>query len=271
MFTRLTFTLLLLLGLGLTVEAQQKNNDLVGSYLFRFEWGGTEIILKENGTFISHSSNCTSVITEFGPYSVANRVLSLTTQKMSVRSFSDNKEHDVTKQKARKKYLDTDEPFKSETENLQIVRWGERIYLMHAESFGRFAEAINLGFEPREVDGYRAFYGAFYLRVGDENKPVDGPPQIPKEFLENLLPAPVIAKVIKVETTDNRVIATIDRGTADGLRTEMALVTFEQESWFYESHWIISAEPHTSTVQIWRDVKVGDKLTTRIANVTRYS
>ena len=58
---------------------------------------------------------------------------------------------------------------------------------------GKFIGAINLGFEPREVEGYRAYYGQFYLRVGDENKAIDGRPPLPKEFLDNLLSAPVIA------------------------------------------------------------------------------
>ena len=114
MLTRITFALFLTLGLTLSVVAQ-KNQELVGSYVFSFNWGGTEIKLKPNGTFISYSSSCTQVITSSGPYSVTNNVLSLTTTKMWVRSFSDNKEHDVTKRKARKKYLDIDEPFKSES------------------------------------------------------------------------------------------------------------------------------------------------------------
>ena len=201
MLTRITFALFLTLGLSLSIVAQE-NKELVGSYVFSFNWGGTEIKLKPNGTFISYSSNCTQVITSSGPYSVTNNVLRLTTTKMWVRSFSDNKDHDVTKRKARKKYLDTDEPFKPETEDLQIVRWGPRIYLMDQKAFGAFIGAINLGFEPREVEGYRAYYGIFYLRAGDENKAIDGRPPLPKEFLDNLLSAPVTATIVKFETVD---------------------------------------------------------------------
>ena len=269
MLIRLTLTFLLILGLGLSVGAQQ-NNDLVGSYLYRFEWGGTEIMLKANGSFVSHSSNCTSVFTYSGQYSVTGNILSMTTTRMSIRSFSDNKQHDLTKRKARKEYLDTDEPFKPETDSLQIVRWGERIYLMDPQQFGGFVEAINLGFEPREVDGYRAFYGSIYLRIGDENKPVDGPPSLPKEFLAQLLPVPITATVTNVETIENRVIATIDRGSADGLRKDMTLVTADSESFYYEQHWVISVESQTAKVQVWKDVKVGSQLTTRISDARRY-
>ena len=270
MLSRLTLTLLLILGLSVLSDAQQKN-DLVGSYLYRFEWGGEELTLKSNGSFISHSSNCTSVFTSAGPYTVTNNILSLTTTKMSVRSYDEKKGHDLTKRKVRKQILDTDEPFKSDTEELQIVRWGERIYLMHLRQFGGFVAAINLGFEPREVDGYRAFYGEVFLRVGDENRPVYGPPHMPVEFLNQLLSAPITATVINVESAGLRTIATIDRGSDDGLRKDMPLVTADSESFYYEQHWIISVEPHTATVQIWNDVKVGAQLTTRISNVRRYS
>ena len=77
--------------------------------------------------------------------------------------------------------------------------------------------------------------------------------------------------VVEVEKIDDRFIATIDRGSEDGLRREMTLVTVDDNDPFYNSHWIISVQPHRSKVQISRDIKVGDKLTTRIANVKRFS
>ena len=55
MLSRLTVAFLLIPGLSLSINAQA-NNDLIGSYLFRFEWGGREITLKANGTFTSHTS-----------------------------------------------------------------------------------------------------------------------------------------------------------------------------------------------------------------------
>ena len=268
MLTRLIKAFLLLLALSISTVGQQ--NDLIGSYLFRFEWGGERITVNPNGKFISQSSDCTSVTTSSGSYTVVNDVLRLTTKKESLRSFSDNKEHDLTKRKARKEYLDTDEPFKPYTRELQIVRWGPRVYLMDRRLLSKFIEAINLGFEPREVDGYRAYYGAIFLREGDERKPIVGTPTLPEEFLRDLLPAPVIATVVQVDKTENNAIATIDRGSDDGLRKEMSLVTVGNESFFYETHWIISVEPHTAKVQIWKDIRIGDKLTTRVPNPDRY-
>ena len=270
MLTRITFALFLTLGLSLSIVAQE-NKKLVGSYVFGHQWGGSEIKLKPNGTFIHYSSSCTGVTTGSGPYSVKNNALRLTTTKMWVRSFSDNIDHDVTKRKARKKYLDTDEPFEPYTWDLQIVRWGPRIYLMNQKSFGEFTKAINLGFEPRQVDGYRAYYGTFYLREGDENKPIDGQPPLPKEFLDKLISAPVTATIVKFETVDKWPTATIDRGSKDGLQKGMYLVTVREDFGshlpYYQPHMIISVEPTTAKVEIMEDVALGAKLSTRIANV----
>lgn len=269
MLTRITFALFLILGLSLSIVAQE-SEELVGSYVYGHQWGGTEIKLKPDGTFSSSSSNCTSVTTSSGPYSVKNNVLRLTTTKMWIRDFSDNIDHEVTERKARKKYLDTDEPFKPETWDLQIVRWGQRIYLMDQNALGKFIDAINLGFEPREVDGYRVYYGDFLLRVGDENKAIDGRPSLPQEFFENLLSAPIIATILKFETGN---VATIDRGSEHGLRKGMFLVTLREESGAYVSdfqpHMIISVEPTSARVQLMETVAPGAKLTTRIANVAR--
>jgi hypothetical protein len=55
------------------------------------------------------------------------------------------------------------------------------------------------------------------------------------------------------------------------LRKSMSLVTVDDDYFMVQTHRIISVEPHTSKVQIWRDIKLGDKLTTRIANVRQFA
>ena len=249
------------------IVAQQQNSDLAGSYLHRFEWGGSRITLKNNGTFSSESSDCTQVRTRSGSYSVANNVVTFTMLKLTLRSFSDDKEHDLTKRKARKKYLDTDEPFKPESWELQIVRWGERIYLMDRELFGSFIQAINRGFEPRKVDGYRTYYGAIYLREGDENRGVDGPPLLPAEFLRDLLAAPVIATILTIKPEGDLIVATIDRGSADGLKQEMELISTVATLPVFQAFRIRSVTENSAEVYIWGEVKVGDRLTTQVARV----
>jgi hypothetical protein len=128
--------------------------------------------------------------------------------------------------------------------------------------------AINLGFEPRRVDGYRAFYGVFYLREGDENKPANGMPPLPAGLLSNLLPAPVIGTV--VEITGDGTVAKIDRGRADGLKEGMLLVPVV--STLYFEHYVIdSVTDHTAEVHFYRGIKVGDQLSTRVPDVSVYA
>jgi len=267
--TKIIFALVLAAVASSEIVAQ-KNSDLVGSYLFRFEWGGERIILKNNGTYTSESSGCTHTTTQSGPYSVANNLIRFTTLKLTIRSHGEKKEHDLTKRKARKKYLDTDEPFKTDSWELQVVKWGERIYLMHPGWLGSFIEAINLGFEPRSVDGYRAHYGEIYRRDGDEVKPVNGPPPLPEELLRDLLPTPVIATVLELKTEGVTTLATIDRGSADGLKQDMWLVPTTPMI-FYQPYRIKSVAEHSAEVFVFGNIKVGDQMSTRVEDVQRYA
>ena len=56
---------------------------------------------------------------------------------------------------------------------LHIVRWGSRVYLINEERLADFEDAIQRGFEPRTTR-----HGLFYLREGDQTKPVSGAPYL---------------------------------------------------------------------------------------------
>lgn len=58
---------------------------------------------------------------------------------------------------------------------LHIVRWGSRVYLINEERLADFEDAIQRGFEPRTTR-----HGLFYLREGDQTKPVSGDPIWPE-------------------------------------------------------------------------------------------
>src|SRR5262245_16116974 len=141
---------LFILILSLSSEAQQTNsvnerNEVVGSYSLAKVFGALEIILRDDDTYSWRSTNCTSALTETGLYSVANGVVRFTPKKQIFQSNDDRKERDVTSRKARKKYLDIDEPWVPETASLQILKWGARTYLLAENEFGEFVDAINLG------------------------------------------------------------------------------------------------------------------------------
>ena len=263
----LAASIVLVAAFSISVSAQQ-NLDLAGSYLFLSEWGGTKITLKKNGTFTSQSSSCTGVTTQSGPYTVSNGVVSLTTLKLTERAYEENKERDLTKRDARKKYLHTAEPFAPFSRELQVIKWGARVYLLDAGTLGTLVHAINLGFEPRSVDGYRAFYGVIYLREGDESKPVDGAPPLSIELLANLLPSPVIGTVVEID--GDRAVAKINRGRADRLKEGMLLVPVVSTLHF-EGYVIDSVTDHTAEVHFYTGIKLGDQLSTRVPNALVYA
>ncbi|HET6889839.1 MAG TPA: hypothetical protein VFH31_01955 [Pyrinomonadaceae bacterium] len=200
-------------------------------------------------------------------------MLRFRTTKITTRGHEENaKEIDLRKRKARKEILDTDEPFEPTEDELRVIRWGKRIYVMDANQFEAFIDGINLGFEPRQVGGYRPLYGIILLREGDELKQVSGQPSLPAQFLSMLLPEPVTATVMRVEKINNATIATVDRGKRDGFRKGMTLVTeSNSDSWYFEGSWVVSVDETTSEVEVYDDVKVGDKFTTRIRDVSRYA
>ena len=56
---------------------------------------------------------------------------------------------------------------------VQVVRWGERIYLVPEHQLLDFADEINRGEEPR-----RDRHGGFYLRENDWERPATGAPDL---------------------------------------------------------------------------------------------
>jgi hypothetical protein len=269
---RFLLVLLLLCPMTGAVSGQQRiANDLIGTYIYGFQWGGSRLTLKSDGTFIWESSNCTSVYKNSGSYSSSEGHLELIVLKKTLTSFGDGKEIDLRKPKARKKFLDTDEPFKQQQIEMAIIKWDTRIYLMDTDRFESFVDAINLGFEPRHVETYRPFFGEILLREGDEQKDVAGTPSLPNEFLSKILKSPITSTVTDIESDGNKTIATVDRGSKDGLRKGMTLIKKSEDGWFtFQGYWIISVDEQSAKVQVW-EVKVGDQLTTRVKDVLRYA
>jgi len=72
--------------------------------------------------------------------------------------------------------------------------WGERHYLIPADGFIDFANAVNAGFEPSPYRSAR-----FLLRDGDEVKSADGLPDIPAPFSEYILKRPIQAAVSSIK------------------------------------------------------------------------
>lgn len=65
-----------------------------------------------------------------------------------------------------------------------VVRWGQRIYLVGRDNVKIFCDDIRAGYEPRTP---QKFVSSYFLREGDDTKPVSAWPTLPRQF-QHLLP-----------------------------------------------------------------------------------
>lgn len=111
--------------------------------------------------------------------------------------------------------------------DLVPIPWGPRRYLVPLDAVADFCNSVNAGYEPRTGG-----WGRHLLRVGDETKPVKGPPEVPEAYRSWLLTAPIAARVTAVgETRTKPAIVpdyrsritpvTLEVGAADGVRPQM--------------------------------------------------
>ena len=260
---------LTLLTLAPPTSAQENPRpvELVGSYFAGHRYGGSRLTLKPDGHYIMESSDCTMAYVNSGRYSVSDGVLSFTILKDTARSFGGGKTVNLLNRKERKKFYGDEKPDPIDTRFLlRVITWGQRVYLMEEDRMASFARAINLGIEPRENRSYEPWFGSFYLREGDEARAVTGHPSLPAEQLRFILEKPITATITSISTEDNQKIATLDRGSKDGLQIEMYLVPEKDEVDYVmslQTYWVFSLDETSAKVRIYGPVSVGDKLTTK--------
>ena len=73
------------------------------------------------------------------------------------------------------------------------VSWGERRYLIASSQILGFINDVNAGTEPR-----RTPHGGHLLRQGDERRPVQGKPPLPRAWSRALLEKPITGQVSSV-------------------------------------------------------------------------
>ena len=131
------------------------------------------------------------------------------------------------------------------TEERQIARvvrpvnWDCRAYLIPAEKFPEFIDAVVNGDEPR------IGRGKFYVKNLDQ--PVTGVPELPPEWSERLRQRLVLGTVVEMLDGGR---ARIDRGSADGIVPGTKLTTQPRDS-FHDNRKlkIVAVEARSCTVQ----------------------
>jgi hypothetical protein len=98
---------------------------------------------------------------------------------------------------------------------LQVVTWGPREYLVPKTFLVDFCDAVNAGLEPRRDN--RAVHGCFLLRRGDEAVPCTGSPGVPGDFESHLLVRPVTGRVVAVDAHSARISVPRGHGLQPGM------------------------------------------------------
>lgn len=109
------------------------------------------------------------------------------------RNYGDVTHTDRGTIQLRFEFVNDEKGFQGVSPEFVPIAWGERHYLLEPDRVIDFCNSVNSGWEPR--DGAHGFY---FLRRGDESKPVEGMPTV-DDFHKPYMPADAIkAQIIEV-------------------------------------------------------------------------
>lgn len=266
--------ILLLLTVNTSAQETPSKAELVGRYYSGHNFGGSSVTLKADGTYTDSSGSCTYSTKESGTFVVSDGAVRFKILKYTGNHHGDEPEVDLFDNQARKAffgYRDDQEVAPIVTEYALVpVKWGKRIYLLDEKSFDDFTDAINLGFEPRDDLRSEPYAGMFYLRDGDERKPVSGIPSLPREWSALLLKNPVTATVVSIYGNQQETIAIINKGSRDGLRVGIKLISNDEKPLIWAMSEVISVEETFARVRVVGETKVGSKLATKYTRKDTY-
>jgi hypothetical protein len=270
--------LVVLVAVAPTVLGQSVTRpaDLAGVYRTGHEFGAGDFVLHVDGTFQQDegSDDGTRVKTT-GTFQANDGKLLFSISKCIGRDRHD-REFDLLDPKERQMivgFADREKEF-----SMFAIRWSERLYLIRESDMQRFADAVNMGIEPRNALFSLSWkdspwMGSFYLRSGDEEKRTTGRPPLPQFWSEMLLASPVAGKVIRIDKFEkiteeyDEFTATINLGSRNGLKTGMKLLLpghGEPSPWSGPE--VISLQPRTAQikVRIFRNkLKIGDVVSSK--------
>jgi hypothetical protein len=141
--------------------------------------------------------------------------------------------------------VDSDQSFLRTPQELLVVPWGRRTYLLRTTQRIDFCNWINMGLEPRQSE----WMSLFLLREGDYRTVVTGPPELPSDWRSCILKAPLRAKVIAVK---NRTV-TISAGGQSGVFMGMELEALDAKGLYLCSVTVTELGPETSQASATAD------------------
>lgn len=123
------------------------------------------------------------------------------------------------------------------------VVWGKRLYLVPQNDIAGFSNQVNRGLEPVSRGGINSYY----LREGDWDRPVEGKPQLPDGWENQLLDEPVTG-VIAGRDPSNRWI--INLGKYHNIYEGMELSAWASDRRRFVNLLVTEIGEHTSAVEI---------------------
>lgn len=273
--------LLWLTGLPLAAPSSARQEGVykkfAGTYVTGHEFGGGSLTLDDDGRFSEGGgSDDGTQISTSGTYELSDGRLRFIIVKHTGRRGSEGKEFNLLDPQDRKEMFGDSGGGKIEKEfEMLPIEWSGRIYLLYERDLKNFADAVNLGIEPRSTltsNSYSSpWYGSFYLRSGDEQKKATGNPPLPEQWLSYLLSKPVTAKVISIEEVKKyqwrtTFTGTINKGSRDGLKVGMRLLTEDEDPSPWGGTEVISVAEKTAKIRtdlVRSELKVGDKISSR--------
>lgn len=248
--------------------------DLSGEYVYSSGFVGARFTLTEDGKYEyqTFSDCCDSVWREVGSYQPVGNLIHFDILQHTLNKYNllDPKEKTEA---LRTLYDYKGEDIKADeiktTHELQIIRWGERLYLIDKQILYLFAAAVNLGVEPRKSIINNDFLTTnFFLKRGDEVKPIIGKPELSSEWNSYILEFPIKVSITKVVEGKTERKYSIDKGSLDGVKVGMCFIGENAEVEYSNLLWVVSVEEHTAKLQDQSilyppDYKVGENLTTK--------
>jgi hypothetical protein len=267
----------MLLAVQSTAQQQDVFERFAGTYITGHEFGGSSLRLEADGHFSTGSgSDDGTEISTSGTYTLSDGALHFLVVKKTGKRGGEGRELNLFDRQDRIELFGISEDEEPEREFKMLpIEWSGRIYLICEKDLEDFANAVNLGLEPRpQLSSNRLsspWYGSFYLRSGDEQKKVTGNPPLPEPWLSFLLSKPITATVISIEETrksrfSTTFTATINKGSRDGLKVGMRLLTTDEEPSPWGGTKMISVKEKTAKIEtdlVRSELKVGDKISSK--------
>lgn len=258
------FCVLLFMAQALAQQQEFTPNGLAATYGVGHRFGGSSLTLEADGRYSIESGDCTMEYFDSGTYTHSAGVLHFTILKQTAKGRGGEREINLLDPNGRKEVFGNSESGEiPRAFKLLPVKWSERVYLIYESDLNNFANAINLGLEPRSELSSEPYYGSFYLRRGDEQKKVSGSPSLPEKWQSFLLSKAIVTTVVSLDGDGREKIATVNKGSRDGLKVGMRLLAQDEEPSPWSGAEIISVEEKSAKVRIGADLKVGDKLGTK--------